>query len=150
MSDEKLLEYNELKRFFEVWETRLSPNEFFAADDPHHPVNALAAIEQRFGRSRALSGLRQAIGDILEGVVDYRPERIARVDEALAQAGALTLSRLLARQSKVFRAILRRGKIRSDTEFYIVSAALSDTSIDRPESEISVLASMAAAYEAKS
>ena len=149
MSEEKLREYGELKRFFEVWETQLFPNQFFAADHPHHPVNALASIEQRFGRSRALSGLKQAINDNLESVEDYRPEQIARIDEALHQAGAPTLTQLVVRQSKAFRAILRRGKIRNDAEFYMVSAVLSDTSTDRPDAEIATLGSMVAAYEAK-
>ncbi|MDR7132842.1 hypothetical protein J2X06_000026 [Lysobacter niastensis] len=149
MSEEKLREYGELKRFFEVWETQLFPNQFFAPDHPHHPINVLAAIEQRAGRSRALTGLKQAIGDILEGVQDLAPGQIAQLDDALRQAGALTLTLLLARQSKVFKAILRRGQIRNDTEFYLISAALSDTSSVRSETEIATLGSMVAAYEAR-
>jgi len=82
--------------------------------------------------------------------MDYDPEQIARIDEALRQAGAPTLTQLLAHQSKLLKAILRRGKIRNDTEFYIVSTVLSDTSTDRPESETAVLGSMALAYEQKS
>ncbi|MFD1297750.1 hypothetical protein ACFQ4Q_14045 [Lysobacter gummosus] len=150
ISEERLREYGDLKRFFEVWQTQLFPNQFFRADHPHHPVNALAAIEQRFGRSRALAGLKQAINDNLEFAVDFEPDIIARIDEVLHQSGAPTLTQLLAHQSKLLRAILRRGKIRNDTEFYIVSSVLSDTSADRPESETAALGSMSLAYEQKS
>lgn len=149
MSDEKLREYDELKRFFEVWETQLFPNQFLAMDHPHHPVNALAYIEQKVGRSRALGGLKQAVGDILEGVQDLAPKQIAELDDALRQASAPTLTRLLSRQSRMFKGILRRGQIRSDTEFYLISAVLSDTSSGRSEDEIARLGSMVAAYEAK-
>lgn len=110
----------------------------------------MAAIEQRFGRSRALAGLKQAINDNLEFAVDFEPDIIARIDEVLHQSGAPTLTQLLAHQSKLLRAILRRGKIRNDTEFYIVSSVLSDTFADRPESETAALGSMSLAYEQKS
>src|SRR5688572_23315537 len=147
--EEEQREYDELKRFSAVWETQLFPNQFFPADHPHHPVNALATIEQQRGRSLALTGLKQAIGDILEGAQDLAPGQIAQLDDALRQAGALTLTLLLARQSKVFKAILRRGHIRNDTEFYLISAALSDTSAARSEAEIAALGSMVAANEAR-
>ena len=149
MSEEKQREFDELKQFFQVWETQLFPNQYFAADHPHHPLNALSSIEQKFGRSRALAGLKQAINDNMEIVGDFRPEQIAHVDKVLQQAGALTLTQMISRQSKAFRAILRRGKIRNDTEFYMVSAALSDTSSGRPEAENATMGSMVVAYEAK-
>jgi len=147
-SEEKLREYGELKRFFEVWATQLFPNQFFGSDQVHHPVNVLAAIEQKFGRARALSSLKQAIGDCLEGIEDLGPKQIAQLDALLRQADSPTLTQMLGRQSKAFKAILRRGKISNDTEFYLVSAALSDTSIDRPKEETATLDSMVTVYEA--
>lgn len=155
MSEAKSHEFDELKRFFEAWELQISPTLFpdrysFSSDHPHHPLNVLRAIGEQFGRSRALEGLKQAVNDTLEDAEElYGPEVIALIDDALRQLGTLTLTQLLTRRHKSFKGILRRGKIRNDTEFYLISSALSDTSIERPEAEVAALNSLAVDSEAQ-
>lgn len=39
ISEERLREYGDLKRFFEVWQTQLFPNQFFRAE-----INSLGQI----------------------------------------------------------------------------------------------------------
>jgi hypothetical protein len=148
-SPEKRRQYDDLRRFFEVWQTQLFPNPYFATDDPRHPLNVLTAYEQNLAFSKTFSGLKQAVNDCLEDAQDFRPEQIARIDDALLRAGAPSLSQLLTRNSRSFKAMLRRGHIRNDTEFYLVSATLSDTASARTDDETSTLGSMLAAYEAK-
>lgn len=140
-------EYDELKRFLEVW-----ANSFYrgVVSRDALPGNVIAAFEKQTGRRWPMAGIRQAIGDILEEVQDFRPDTIVQLDEALRRAGAPTLTQLLLRQAKMFKAILRRGKIRSDTELYLVSAVLADTSNGFGDAEIAALNGLVAAYEARS
>jgi hypothetical protein len=146
---EKLAEYEKLKRFFVHWELHIAPNAYLSISEPGHPVNALARIEQEHSFSQALSGLKQAVNDNLESVEDWGPDQIGKADEALRKAGAPTLSELLVTRSRAFRRLLRRKLIRDDTEYYVVSAALSDTSAQRSPEESDLLGSMLAAYEAR-
>jgi len=142
-------EYGELKRFFTHWETHLTPFRVFELDHPHHPLNMLAGFESQLGVSRALTGLRQAVNDVLEGCEDFSPEQISLADASLAKAGAPTLTQLWQRRSRQYKAILRRGRIRNDTEFYLVTSILSDTASQVPRQEQDLLGNMVASYESQ-
>ena len=149
VSSEKQREYDELKRFFTHWETHLTPYRVFKLDHPHSPLNMLAGFERDIGISRALTGLKQAVNDILEGCEDLTPEAIARADASLARVGAPTLSQLWQRRSRQYKAIVRRGKLRNDTEFYLVSSTLSDTASGVSGQEREMLGNMVASYESR-
>jgi hypothetical protein len=146
---EKVREYEELKKFFVHWLREVSPRSHLEANDPIHPLNVLARFEQQLTFSQVLAGLRQAVGDSLEEAEDWDSVRIRRADEQLRAAGAPTLSQLITSRSKKFRQILRRGRIRDDTEFYLVSAALADTGTERSGEEMEQLSAMLVAYEAR-
>ena len=145
-AEERRREYEQLKAFFVYWETHLTPIRIFALSDPRHPINMLAGLEKSYGPAKALAGLRQAIGDVLDSVADFPPAFLAESDAALRKANLLTLSALVRRQSRHFKAILRRGKIRNDTEFYLVSAILADTTSEVTGSESDLMGSMIGAF----
>jgi hypothetical protein len=149
VSPEKLREYGDLKRFFTHWQTHLTSYRPFALDHPHNPINVLASLERQLGVSRALVGLRQAVNDILEGCEDFSPQQVARADASLAEAGAPTLSQLWHGRSRQYKAILRRGRLRDETEFYLVSSILSDTASQIISSEREKLSNMVAGYESQ-
>ena len=144
---EKLREYEELKKFYFHYWTHLAPWFPIAIDHPAHPVNSLFSLEQNFSPSRALTGLKQAVNDILEDVEDLSPEQIVAADTSLRSAGSATFTELVNRRAKLHKSILRRGKIRSDTEFYLVSSLLADTSRSLPDQDVARLNSLALAYE---
>lgn len=146
VSAEKLLEYEELKKFFIHYTTHFLPLPI-PLDHPAHPVNSLASLESAFGISRALVGLRQGVNDFLEDSADLSPTQIAVADASLSEAGAMTLTEAIRRRSKVYKNIWTRKKIRNDTEFYLVSTVLSDTALRLPETERAALNSMVSAYE---
>ena len=148
-SEEKIREYEALKRFFVHWSTHVSPTSYFTLDEPGHPVNALTRIERELSFSQAFSGLRQAVNDCLEHAEDWSGDKIRQADVSLGQIGAPTLSELLVSRSKMFKQIVRRQKILNDTEYYLVSAALADTDSDRPAEETDLLGALLAAYEAR-
>lgn len=148
-SPEKQHEYDELKLFFTHWETHLARHRVFELDHPHHPLNMLTSLERELGVSRALAGLKQAVNDVLESCEDFSPEQISLADTSLSNAGALTLSQLWHRRSRQYKSILRRAQIRNDTEFYLVTSILSDTTSQASLHERETLNAMVASYESR-
>ncbi|WP_440224861.1 hypothetical protein ACQQ2N_06380 [Dokdonella sp. MW10] len=148
-SDEKIARYEALKRFFVHWVMHVSPSPFHDAAHPHHPVNMLAMIERKASFSQALSGLRQAVNDSLEAAEDWTADRIRAADASLAGVGAPTLTELLVSRSKTTRAILRRGHLRSEAEYYLVSAVVADMNSSRPADELERMGEMLSAFEAR-
>lgn len=149
VSAEKQREYDELKRFFTHWQTHLASYQVFALDHPHNPINVLTSFERQLGISRALTGLKQAINDILESCEDFSAEQIAKADASLAASGAPTLTQLWQGRSRQYKAILRRGRLRNDTEFYLVSSILSDMASQLPTEERELLGNIVASYESQ-
>ena len=146
---EKQREYDELKRFFTHWETHLTPCRIFEPSHPHNPLNVLAALERDLGISQALTGLKQAVNDVLEGCEDLNPEEVARADASLAHVGAPTLTQLWQRRSRQYKALLRRGRLRNDTEFYLATSILSDTTSQASAQDREALGAMVASYESR-
>ena len=145
--NEKLREYEGLKKFYCHYWIHLAPSFPIAIDHPAHPVNSLSSLEQNFSLSRALTGLKQAFNDILEDVEDLSPQQIAAADTSLRAAGSVTLTDLVNRRAKLHKSVLRRGEIRNDTEFYLVSSLLADTSRSLSDQDVSRLNSLVLAYE---
>jgi hypothetical protein len=137
-------EYAELRRFVETWGERLAPE---GLPPELRPAQVIAAFEQRSRRPLPLSGLRQALGDILEDALEFAPDQIVRADAVLREAGAPTLTQMLLRRAGIFRAIVRRGRLRNDTEFYLVTAALQDTAADLGDAGAATLNRLVADYE---
>jgi hypothetical protein len=105
-------------------------------------VKALQVIEER-SASSARRGLGMAIGDILEESDGCPGELKRRVDEQLAAERLPTLSELRARFGRDVRAILRRGSVRSDVDYY----ALRNVVDDLADSERGRAWDILAAYE---
>ena len=147
VSTVKQREYEELKRFFTHWLRCVEPIPLFAPDHPHHPLNVLASFERELGIPRALDGLKQAVNDVLEDCEDFSPEQIAEANASLTVAGAPTLTEMWRRRSRKYKAILRRGSLRNDTEFYLVNSIVSDTASEISEQDRETLGSMMASYE---
>ena len=145
MSQEKEQEFAELEAFLDFYATAIM------GIDPAnhiHPSIQLRGMAAQVGKSKALIGLRQAVNDCLEWADDATPEEISALDSALKSRGIVTFTELLVRKSRKYRAVLKRGRIRDDTEYYIVAAAASELSIAMPEDERRQLDSMLAGYRA--
>jgi hypothetical protein len=106
-----------------------------------------AEIEEKYGRGRALLGLRQAVNDTIEELAGANSEAIELLDTSLAERGLVSFSELRRRYSAKYKALLKRGHIRNDTEFYLVSGVASDLSAKVSEEERSQLQRMIEAYE---
>lgn len=83
-----------------------------------------------------------ALGDLVELTERWPEERIAEADRALLEAGLPSLSEIQTRFSKNLRRVVRRGRINSESEYYMVRNA-ADLGGDNQACLISLLA----AYE---
>jgi predicted transcriptional regulator len=94
------------------------------------PAFTLRATVERIagehGRSKALEGTRQAVNDVLEELSDLTRESVKVVDEALVAAGLVTLSSLRRRYSASYKRLLKRGSIKTETEYYLVNGLVVD------------------------
>lgn len=98
--------------------------------------------------SQARLGLGMAINDTLEMSWDLKPAEVAAMDRDLSGRGIVTLSELRRRYSRQFKGILKRGKIRDETEYYLVAGILASFIADATDEERMKLDEMVGAYEA--
>jgi hypothetical protein len=146
MSEEKEKEFEQLSQFLEYFSTNVTGIE---RNDDIHPSNVLVRIVEQFGKSKALQGLKQAINDTIEDSSDFSVERVQQLDAELASKGIITLSILRKRYWGKYKAILKRGKIRNETEYYLINGVLCDTSAAVSDNERETLSSLINEYEQK-
>jgi hypothetical protein len=148
MSPERQREWQELREFFIFWERHLFPS-FMPLDDPGHPANAVDRIAEKFGVSKALQGLKQAIHDIVEEHCDLGGQGLRLVDSTLEAKGLLTFSEIRRRYWSKYRAVLKRNLIRNETEFYLLKGIADDLSAPVPDEERMQIGLLLGQYESK-
>lgn len=144
MSPEREKEYAELHAYIDFYATNVWGID---SASPSHPTNAGKEIVEKFGKSKALDGLRQAANDTIEMVSNQPEEVVAKLDAALKAAGLLTISEVRRRYSATYKRILRRGMIRTDIEYYIIKGVAVDQAIPISQSERHALEEMLFAYK---
>jgi hypothetical protein len=136
-------EYAELKKFLTFYADRYLNVEGMPPE--MRPAAGVDALEKK-SMKMALSGLRQAINDCVEMSLRFNPEEVAKLDEELRDRGLVTLSELRRRYSRKYAAIMKRGRINSDTEYYLIRNVLDDPTIKTMD-EREVLVRLVADYE---
>ena len=144
MSPEREREYEELSAFLGFYCTNILGID---PSSPSHPAKVGRQIVEEFGKSGALEGLRQAVNDMVEEMSDLAPETISKLDADLRAAGIVTASEVRRRHAAAYKRILKRGKIRTETEFYLVNGIVSDFGGMASEEERGVLDRLLADYE---
>jgi hypothetical protein len=86
-------------------------------------------------RSRARISLGVAINDIFEGYWSLPPAKVADIDAKFNAKHLLPLSGLRRRYARQFVAILKRGAIRTDTEYYLMRGILASFTVATTEAE---------------
>ena len=89
------------------------------------PKASLEALE-KVGMKTALAGLRQAINDCVEMSFHFDHVDVENLDSELRERGIVTLSELRRRYSKGYARIMKRGRIKNETEYYLVRNVLDD------------------------
>lgn len=146
MSPEREQELDELLAFLEFHQEHLRRRP--SGPPPEFTLRAtVERIAEQYGRSKALEGTKQAVNDVLEDLSDLAPEGLKVVDEALVAAGLVTLSALRRRYAASYRRVLKRGCIKTETEYYLVNGLVVDQASGISADEREKLQAMVSAYE---
>lgn len=139
-------DYQLLKIFFDRHFEWYTPK--YPTTPPGPPSQFLENIEKT-SLANAKKGLQMAINDIVEETANWAPEKVAAADARFAAAGTFTLSEVRRRYSKKYLQILKRGVIRSETEYYLLKGIRDGGSIEAGAIEGQQIEALMAAFETK-
>ena len=111
------------------------------------PIACLEALEKK-GMKTALNGLRQAINDCVEMSFHFGHVEVENLDSELRTRGIITLSELRRRYSKGYAKIKKRGRIKNETEYYLIRNVLGDPT-EKTREECELLEKMTSDYEGR-
>lgn len=146
MSPEREKEYEELLAFLDFHSKHLVKRHPTGGFDL---ITEAKRIAEKYGMSKGLEGLRQAVNDVLEELSDLTPESVMLVNEALRGASLRTLSELRRKYDATYRNVLRRGSIKTEMEYYLVNEFVVNLTSDIPSEERKILQEMVEAYESR-
>lgn len=112
-----------------------------------HPRFVAQQILRQRGLPSALRGARQAVNDLLSQSSDLPPDDVSALDAALRDEGLPTLSELRRHYSSASRRILRRKRITTDVEYYMVKNLVDDLASGVGNNDREQLIAMMEAYE---
>jgi hypothetical protein len=123
-------EYEPMKTFLVAWFARFPLWDGLAPE--HHPLTVLEHMEKH-SMSRARLGLGTAIGDTLEGAWDLSYGEVETIDREFSERGIISLSELRRKYARKVQVILKRGAIRNEEEYYLITGILAVTTSDAEE-----------------
>ena len=138
-------EYEELLAYLSFFATNVMRVE---PSSPVHPANAIKGIVEQFGKYKALIGLRQAINDTVEQMQGWNAQAVGVLDQSLQAANTLTASEVRRRYGSSFSKVVKRGSIKTETEYYLVAGIDNDVTSQVSAQQRLSLEHMLAAYEA--
>ena len=145
MSPEREREYAELHAYLDYYSTHVIG---IAPTDPVHPAAVEKRIVAEYGRSKALEGLKQAVNDTVEELSGQSLEYVQRLDAALRENGILSVSEVRRRYALSYKRIMKRGRIKNETEYYLIAGVLADYSSLASTEERALLEQLVAKYGA--
>lgn len=146
MTPDRENEYNELLAYVGLFATVV-----WGIDPASetHPANTIERIIEQFGKSKALVGLRQAANDTIAATSNWNMEARAIADEGFRTAGVMTISEITRRLSANYKRIVKRGYIKSETEYFVINAMLVDQGSAISGDDRAYLQTLTEAYEEK-
>lgn len=139
-------DYQSLKIFLDRHFEWYAPK--YPTTPPGSPSQFLARIEAT-SLANAKKGLQMALNDIAEETTEWTPEQVAAADARFSSAGTFTFSEIRRRYSKKYLQILKRGVIRSETEYYLIKGIVDGSGIEPGATESAQLQSMLNDYEVR-
>jgi hypothetical protein len=133
-------EYQELKKFAL----------FYLDHFKGYSAAADMEVLEKMSYRKAVQGVRQAVGDVIEMTARVDLAELKKIDDTLKSHNAVTLSEIRKRFSRVYAGIVKRGRIRSDTEYYLVRGIFEDGFDRMANEEQERVGKMIAEFEEKS
>jgi hypothetical protein len=146
------LEYERLKEFFYLYLEWYVPSKYKSKNSEVSPAVFIKNLEES-SLSKAKQGIRMAVNDIVESTSCWTPETVYEADDRFKNAGTLTLSEIRKRYWKGFSKAIKRGKILSESEYFLLKGIVEDGDADisaeeRLQAEI-LLSNFEKAYRAR-
>ncbi len=138
------VDYAQLKMFLRAFTARFMPS-----GDLTPALRPLALLEsmETSAPAQASAALRMAVNDCVEMSSHWSAKKVAALDAELGAEGTLTLSQVRQRYASKYAAVLRRGKIKNEIEYYLVHGILVDQAVQLADEERSKLELMVTEYE---
>jgi hypothetical protein len=136
-------EYATMKAFLSFYTDRYFRLENLPPEQ--RPIACLEILE-KMGKAMAARGLRQAINDCVEKSLLFDHKEVEKLDSELRTLGIVTLSELRRRYSKAYARIRKQGRVKNDTEYYLIRNVLDDPT-EKAADERALLERMAFEYE---
>lgn len=109
-----------------------------------------AAYHARPAKQRGtLAGHKMGLNDMLTGVPHYSAAQRQAVNARLAVRDLPSLTQLMVALRGSHARILKRGKIRTEEEYYMVQEILADVSLEIPASDRDRFEQLAASFEGR-
>ena len=143
MQEEVELEYAKMKDFLSFYAERYLKAESLSPDK--QPIAGLEALEKK-SMKMAFAGLRQTINDCVEMSLHFDHEEVEKLDSQLRSRGIVTLSELRRRYSKSYAKIMKRSRIKNETEYYLLRNVLFDPT-EKTSDERKLLEKLISDYE---
>jgi hypothetical protein len=137
-------EYANMKAFLAFYVERYHLN-LETLPPENWPIASLEALEKK-GKNTAVQGLRQAINDCVERSLHFDHAEVESLDIELQKRGVVTLSELRRRYSKSYAKIMKRGRIKNETEYYLLRNVLFDPT-EKTSDECKLLEKLISDYE---
>jgi hypothetical protein len=141
-------DYERLKTFFVSYLDWYIPEDHKSKYPDDQPLIFLARLEKT-SLANAKKGLQMAVNDTVEATASWTPEEVAAADAKFAAAGTFTLSEIRRHYSKKYLQILKRGVIRSETEYYLLKGIRDAGGIETDATEGQQIEALMAAFEAR-
>ena len=145
--EELLAEYDkklELLKVIWEWEKKFMG---LPVPDDADPVKLSIKRRGKTPISSHLSGLQQAINDMIEMARDASQEERAQLSDMLKKANQPALSELDTKLEKKFTRILERKSIKNQEEYYLVTERLNNLDNNLTITEIKTLDKMVFDFE---
>jgi hypothetical protein len=114
--------YGELKAFLAVYNAIYRDMSILPPDLRPEPL--LGRLEKR-DPQRAIQNVKTEVNRIVHQTWNWKPDKAARFEAALAEKGAISLSVLRKNFSKEYKAIVARGEIKDLVEYYLAKDLVS-------------------------
>lgn len=118
------------------------------------PVSALSALEaldrmEAESESKARKGLDMALNDLVEATERWAYRAVAEFDKLLQSKGGATLSEMRVRRSRSYKALVKKGRIDRESDYYLVKGVLEGGSESLSADSLVSLRSMLVQYESR-
>jgi len=137
-------DYNQLKAFIALYSEKY--RDLTTTPSHLHPTSLLERAEKA-NPEQAVNGVLTEINRIIEGSFNWSAGMVAEFEAALKEKGIISLGELQKNFSKEYKAIIKRGEIKTRVEYYMAKDLVSNDESIASAEEREMLEDMMVVFE---